>query len=131
MNHSDLTDQLSRELHDRAGEMDGTLLGLAGVQGRARSIRRRRTATAVVGVAAAVGLIVPTAALAMHGGGKPEPAPITNSVSPSPTPSETTDAQQPAAGVLDVSDLPIGGRPGRGPTSTTARSTSPTAAPAT
>lgn len=112
MNHNeDLTTELTRELHDHAGEMDGSTLGLAGVQGRARSIRRRRTATALVGAVAAVGLIVPTAALALHGGGKPEPAPISNSVSPSQNPSPTTDAQQPAPGVLDVSDLPTGSAP--------------------
>lgn len=105
--NDDLMNQLSRELHDRAGDMDGRQLGLAGVQGRARSIRRRRTATAVVSVAAAVAVIVPTASLATHGGGKPEPAPITRSVSPSP--SQT--ANQPAPGVLDVSDLPTGAAP--------------------
>ena len=110
--NDDLMDQLSRELHDRAGEMDGSMLGLAGVQGRARSIRRRRAATAVVGAAAAVALIVPTAALALHSGGKPEPAPISHSVSPSQAPSQTTDdGQQPATGVLDVSDLPTGAAP--------------------
>ena len=107
--NDDLTNQLSRELHDRAGEMDGSTLGLAGVQGRARSIRRRRTASVIVGVAAAVGLIVPTAALATHTGGKPEPAPVTQG--PSPTRTPTVDGQQPAPGVLDVSDLPTGAAP--------------------
>ncbi|MFZ2014247.1 MAG: hypothetical protein WAV00_10530 [Nocardioides sp.] len=103
--NDDLTNQLSRELHDRAGEMDGSALGLAGVQGRARSIRRRRTASVIVGVAAAVGVIVPTAALATHSGGKPEPAPITQS--PSPTRTPTVDSRA----ALDVSGLEQGDPP--------------------
>lgn len=109
MNADDLTDRLARELHDRAGEMDGSMLGLAGVQGRARTIRRRRTATAVVSVAAAVAVIVPTAALATHVGGTPEPGPIT-SLSPTPTPSGTAE-EQPPPEVLDVSQLPTGAAP--------------------
>jgi hypothetical protein len=107
--HDDLTRTLTRELDERARSMDGSLLHLADVQGKARSIRRRRTATAVAGVAAAVALIVPTVALASHTNGKAEPAPATQ------TPSQTqtaTDGQQPPAGVLDVSDLPMGTAPG-------------------
>jgi hypothetical protein len=109
--NDDLTTHLSRTLEDHAHSMDGTSLGLADVQGRARSIRRRRTATAVVGAAAAVALIVPTAALATHQIDRSnEPLPATNSVSP--TPSETTSPdRQPAPGVLDVSDLPTGAAP--------------------
>ena len=109
--NDDLTTDLSRTLQDQAHSMDGSSLGLADVQGRARSIRRRRTATAVVGAAAAVALIVPTAALATHQIDRSnEPLPATNSVSP--TPSETTSPdRQPAPGVLDVSDLPTGPAP--------------------
>ncbi|HET7431304.1 MAG TPA: hypothetical protein VFJ89_07345 [Nocardioides sp.] len=108
--HDDLTTTLSRELGERAGEMDGSTLHLTDVKGRARTIRRRRTATAVVGAVAAVGLIVPTAALATHSGGKPEPAPATQTTQ-SPSPTTATDATGPAPGVLDVSDLPTGAAP--------------------
>jgi hypothetical protein len=105
----DLTTDLARELHGRVDSMHGSGLGLGDVQRRARSIRRRRTATAVVGAAAAVALIVPTAALATHSGSRNEPAPT----NPSPTETTTTtaDGQQPAPGVLDVSDLPTGPAP--------------------
>lgn len=110
--HDDLTRTLSRELEGRAHEMDGTLLRLADVQGRARSIRRRRTATAVAGVAAAVAVIIPTVSLAAHTGGtKNEPAPA---VTQTPSSTKTTtadDGQQPPAGVLDFSDLPTGAAP--------------------
>jgi hypothetical protein len=119
MNDDDLTHDLTRELHDRAGAVHGGGLALADVTGRARSIRRRRATTAVVGAAAAVALIVPTAALAgHHGGHRTEPMPATQSPTPSPTPSpsEPTDTappagHQPPPGVLDVSDLPTGAAP--------------------
>ena len=109
--NDDLTTHLSRTLQDTSHSMDGTSLGLAEVQGRARSIRRRRTATAVVGAVAAVALIVPTAALAAHQIDRSnEPLPATNSVSPTPSETTATDPQ-PAPGVLDVSDLPTGPAP--------------------
>jgi hypothetical protein len=104
--HDDLTSTLTRELTERAETMDGSLLHLADVRGKARSIRRRRTATAVAGVAAAVAVIVPTVSLATHTSGKPEPAPAT-----SPTQTPTEDGHQPAPGVLDVSDLSTGEAP--------------------
>jgi hypothetical protein len=106
--NDDLTRTLSRELEDRSHAMDGSMLHLADVKGRARSIRRRRTAIAVAGVAAAVAVIVPSVSLMSHSNGKPEPAPATQ------TPSQTQTAkggQQPPAGVLDVSDLPTGEAP--------------------
>ena len=106
-NNDDLTQTLSRELDERARAMDGSILHLSDVTGKARSIRRRRTATAVAGVAAAVALIVPTVALASHTGDtKNDPAPAT-----SPTQTATDTAHQPAPGVLDVSDLPTGEAP--------------------
>ncbi|HEX4685156.1 MAG TPA: hypothetical protein VH228_00140 [Nocardioides sp.] len=108
--NDDLTRTLTRELEQRSHAMDGTPLHLADVQGRARSIRRRRTTTAVAGVAAAVALIVPAVSLATHTSGKPEPAPAITQT-PSPTQTATDDGQQPAAGVLDVSDLPTGAEP--------------------
>jgi hypothetical protein len=111
-NRDDLTSTQSQELADRAHEMDGTHLHLADVQGKARSIRRRRTATAVAGVAAAVALIVPTVALASHTNGKADPLPATQ-ITHTPSPTETAkDGQQPPPGVLDVSDLPTGAAPG-------------------
>jgi len=107
-NHDDLTRTLSRELEDRTRAMDGSMLHLADVKGRARAIRRRRTATAVAGVAAAVAVIVPSVSLMSHSNGKPEPGPATQ------TPSQTQtakDGHQPPTGVLDVSDLPTGEAP--------------------
>ena len=98
MNDNDLTTDLGRELHDRADAMLGSSLGLADVQRKARSIRRRRTAVAVGGVAAAVALIVPTAVLANHHNGRSiEPLPATQSVTPTPSPT-TAQGQQPAPG---------------------------------
>ena len=107
-NNDDLTRTLSRELEDRSRAMDGSMLHLADVKGRARSIRRRRTATAVVGVAAAVAVIVPSVSLMSHSNGKPEPGPATHSPSQTQT---AKDGHQPPAGVLDVSDLPTGEAP--------------------
>ena len=112
----ELTARLTRSLTDHSDVMAGSSLGLAEVQGRARSIRRRRAATAVVGAAAAVALLVPTVALASHtGGSKNEPAPAitqTPTVTPSPTTTASPDSgHQPAPGVLDVSDLPAGDAP--------------------
>ncbi len=107
MSNDDLTQTLSRELDERARAMDGSILHLGDVTGKARSIRRRRTATAVAGVAAAVALIVPTVALASHTGDtQNDPAPAT-----SPTQTATDTAHQPAPGLLDVSDLPTGEAP--------------------
>jgi hypothetical protein len=113
MNDDDLTAELGRTLSEHADVMHGSPLHLADVQGRARSIRRRRTATAVVGVAAAVALIVPTAALAGHQGHRDVPLPpATQSVTPTtPTSSPSATGSQPPLGVLDVSDLPTGAPP--------------------
>ncbi len=112
MNDDDLTTDLGRELRDHADAMHGSSLGLADVQRKARSIRRRRTAIAVGGAVAAVALIVPTAALANHHGHATEPLPATQSVTPTPSPTPgSTDGEQPARGVLDVSGLPSGPAP--------------------
>ncbi len=111
--NDDLTTDLNRELHSHADAMHGSSLGLAEVQRKARSIRRRRTATVIVGAAAAVAVIVPTAALAnRHDGHSTQPLPATRSVTPTPSPTaEASDGQQPPNGVLDVSDLPTGAAP--------------------
>ena len=113
--------------------MDGTSLGLADVQGRARSIRRRRTATAVVGAAAAVALIVPTAALATHTGGRSnEPLPATNSVSPTPDRDRRRRDQHRLRACSTCPTCRPGPRRGwTTSTSATAGSTSPTAASST
>jgi hypothetical protein len=109
--HDELGTQLTRTLTEHADEMAGSSFGLTEVQGRARSIRRRRTATAVAGVAAAVAVIIPTVSLAAHTGDtKNEPAPVV-SQTPSPTETATDDDHQPALGVMDVSDLPTGDAP--------------------
>jgi hypothetical protein len=110
-----LTRTLTRELEHRARAMDDSLLHLADVQGRARSIRRRRTASAVAGVAAAVALVVPTVLVATHTSGRPEPAPATQHPSPTPTTSPTTtptsNSHPPRPDVLDISDLATGSEP--------------------
>ena len=108
MNDDDLTTDLGRELRVRSDAMHGSSLGLADVQRRARSIRRRRTATAVGGAVAAIAVIVPTAALANHHGHPTEPLPATQNVSPSPTELVNPDA------VLDVSRLSRGAAPALG-----------------
>jgi hypothetical protein len=108
--HDELGTQLTRTLTEQADAMSGSMLHLAEVRGRARSIRRRRAAAAVAGVAAAVALIVPTVSLATHTSGKPEPAPATHIPSPTRTVTEDT-GHQPAPGVLDVSGLPTGSTP--------------------
>ncbi len=60
---------------------------------------------------------MPTAALANHHNGRStEPLPATQSVTPTPTPTPSptpgsTDGEQPAPGVLDVSGLPSGSAP--------------------
>jgi hypothetical protein len=108
--YEELTRQLTHTLTVHSDEMAGSSLDLAHVQGRARSIRRRRTASAVAGVAAAVAVIVPAVSLATHTGGRPEPAPAT---SLTPTVAQTAtpvDARAP----LDVSGLPTGEAPATG-----------------
>lgn len=108
----ELGTRLTRTLTDHSEVMSGSSLGLADVQGRARSIRRRRASGAVVAVAAAVAIIVPTIDLAGHTGGKPEPAPATQTTESPTTTAAPDDGHQPAPGVLDVSDLPTGTTPG-------------------
>jgi hypothetical protein len=102
--YDDLAATLTRELHEQVDDM-GSTLDLGSVQGRARSIRRRRTAIAVASVAAAVAVIVPTVSLLDHTGGR--------RISPAPAPSTTTTERVhlPAPGVLDVSALPMGDAP--------------------
>ncbi|MGC4112691.1 MAG: hypothetical protein QM747_20165 [Nocardioides sp.] len=112
MSDDDLTGQLTRTLTRYADDMAGPSLPLAQVQGRARSIRRRRTAGAVVGAAAAVAVVVPTLALATHGGGhRTEPLPSTqNTTSQTPSPSQSGVVRAP----LDVRGLPLGDAPADG-----------------
>jgi hypothetical protein len=108
--YDDLTTQLTRTLTDHSDAMAGSSLGLAEVQGRARSIRRRRTATAVVGVAAAVALLVPTVALAGHSGAThDEPGPATQTPSSTRT-ATAVDTRAP----LDLRELPVGEPPAGG-----------------
>jgi hypothetical protein len=114
----ELTTQLNHELHDRVDTITDSPLTFGDVRGKAHSIRRRRTAISVVAAAAAVAVIVPTAAFASHhvGGNSHSLPPATQNVTPTPSttpPTATTipDGQQPAPGVLDVSDLPTGVEP--------------------
>jgi hypothetical protein len=58
-NHDDLERLLGLELHDRAGDVHGTPLGLADVKGRAGRIRRNRRIAGGVVAAAVFALAVP------------------------------------------------------------------------
>ena len=111
--NEDLTDELGRELHHRVDRMHDTPLDLAGVQGKARAIRRTRRALAAGGAALAVAVVVPAVFVAGHalGGAHSEgPSNPTPTPSPSATATETTGSQ-PAPGELDVSHLPTGAAP--------------------
>jgi hypothetical protein len=105
--YDDLTSRLTQTLTDHSDAMAGSSLGLAEVQGRARSIRRRRTATAVAGAAVAVALVVPTVAIASHSGAThDEPGPATRM----PSSTQTARAADTHAG-LDLRGLPVGEPP--------------------
>ena len=52
-------EQLSRGLHERAGDVSGTPIGLDEVKRTARGIRRRRRITSGLVAAAVVAIVVP------------------------------------------------------------------------
>lgn len=81
-NHDDLERLLGLELHDRAGGVHGTPLGLADVKGRAGRIRRNRRIAGGVVAAAVFALAVPVG-LNVADSVRPDSSPP---VAPSPSP---------------------------------------------
>jgi hypothetical protein len=101
-----LARDLTRSLHERVDRMGDAPISLHDVQGRARSIRRRRRITAAAGIAAASAVLVPTAMLAMPGAERSEAPPA------GPTPTQVTPDHAKAGGEgLDVGDLPVAEAP--------------------
>jgi hypothetical protein len=96
--NDELTNALSRELHEQVDDWQGAPLTLERVQGRARSIRRTRRLAAGAVVAAAVGLVVPTALFLGDGPGgsaQREIPPATSSPSEGPSGSRAVDTNTP------------------------------------
>lgn len=107
-----LTTQLSRELHEQVDGWHDTPLTLSGVQGRARTIRRRRQAVGSGLVAAAVLAVAIPVGLALDTRTDSSDVPV----APSPT-RMVDDAPTPRADgsfALDVLDLPQGEVPASG-----------------
>jgi hypothetical protein len=101
-----LARDLTRSLHERVDRMGDAPISLHDVQGRARSIKRRRRITAAAGIAAAAAVLVPTAMLAIPGAERSEAPPA------GPTPTQVTPDHAKAGGEgLDVGDLPVGEAP--------------------
>ena len=107
-----LTTRLSRELHEQVDGWHDTPLTLSGVQGRARTIRRRRQAIGSGLVAAAVLAVAIPVGLALDTRSDSSDVPV----APSPT-RMVDDAPTPRADgsfALDVLDLPQGEVPATG-----------------
>ena len=111
--NDELTTRLSRQLHDQVDDWHDTPLTLAGVQGRARTIRRRRQALAAGVVAAAVLAVAIPVGVGLGGRTDSTPPPA----NPSPTRVVDTPAPTPRADgsfALDVLDAPVGEVPASG-----------------
>ncbi len=111
MNSFDAKDALTRELHERATDVGGHPLDLAGVKGRARGIRRRRqivtgaVAAVVAGVAIPAGLTLTST----PAGYVPQPADQPSATtSPTSTPTPRADGTF----ALTTQDLSRGADPG-------------------
>ncbi|MGH3347902.1 MAG: hypothetical protein ACRDO4_13070, partial [Nocardioides sp.] len=79
---TDLTGQLTRQLHAQVDEWHNAPLTLDDVRGKARTIRRHRTALASGIAAAAILAVVVPAGLAINDPGSNRPSPA------APTPTE-------------------------------------------
>lgn len=119
-NDPNLADELGRELHRRADDLQESPLGLGDVKLRARSIRRARRLAGAAGIAAVVAALVPVAVLAgAHLDRADGPGPATTSQTPSLSPTRATDPNRSplptdANGVPEValgSDAPDGAAP--------------------
>jgi hypothetical protein len=86
-----LTGELTRQLHAQVDQWHNAPLTLDDVQGKARTIRRRRTAvTSGIAAAAVLAVIVPVGLTLGDGTNRPAPAPSpTQGVEPSPNPDGT------------------------------------------
>ncbi|MCW2542781.1 MAG: hypothetical protein JWM40_333 [Frankiales bacterium] len=101
---SPLDDELHAALHDRAGVITAPSDPFAGIESRARSIRRRRWAASLASAALAVAVAaVAVPALVPDGSSKAGPAghgTATLEPTPTPTTTQTPSEDQPPANVL-------------------------------
>lgn len=115
--NDELTTRLSRQLHDQVDDWHHTPLTLTGVQGRARTIRRRRQALTTGVVAAAVLAVGIPVGLSLNArtDSAPQPAgPSPTRVVDTPAPTPRADGSFP----LEVLDAPEGQVPTSGYLST-------------
>ena len=115
--NDELTTRLSRQLHDQVDDWHDTPLTLAGVQGRARTIRRRRQAIGTGAVAAAVLAVAIPVGVGL--GDRTDSAPRPTN----PSPTRVVDGQAPTpradgSFALDVLEAPTGEVPRSGYLST-------------
>ncbi len=105
--------RLSRVLHDRAGDVSGSPLGLDDVRRSARAIRRRRRAVTGLVAAAVVAVAVPVGLTAAGGpdADRPVPPAATSPSGGPTTASDTPTATPTAAGRRDVRPLTVEGAP--------------------
>jgi hypothetical protein len=111
MSNFDAKDALTRELHERATDVGGHPIDLAGVKGRARGIRRRRQIVTGAVAAVVAGVAIPAGLTLTSGptGYVPQPADQPGATaSPTATPTPRADGTF----RLTTRDLPRGGAPG-------------------
>jgi len=108
MNNSDVKDQLTRELQDRARDVDGHPIDLESVKRGARRIARRRRIASGAVAAAVLVVAVPTA-LALTNGSNRGADPISPNPTPTATQSQTPRPDGPV--LLTTRDLPRGEDP--------------------
>jgi hypothetical protein len=104
-----LTEQLSRELHQRGATVEGQPIGLGDVKRQAGRIRRRRNLAAGAAVAAVVAIAIPSVMVAGNlfpQASDKNPGPATNS--PNPTQDATIE---PGGTVVLDADAPQGAAP--------------------
>lgn len=105
--NDDLTTRLSRQLHEQVDAWQAAPLTLAGVRGRARTIRRRRVAL-TTGVAAAVLAVAVPLGVTISG-------PDSTRISPAPAPTEAVEPTPNPDGMFPLTlDVPEGETPATG-----------------
>ena len=102
--NDELTTRLSRQLHDQVDDWHDTPLTLAGVQGRARTIRRRRQAIGTGAVAAAVLAVAIPVGLTLDARTDSTDIPVT------PSPTRVVDPVDPDATGSEIGLPYLGGR---------------------
>jgi len=105
-----LTTELSRQLHAEADDWHGAPLTLESVQGKARSIRRRRAAAGAGVAAAAVMAVILPVALALNGSPDSQRPDVTSPPTEAVDPTPRADGTFP----LEVLDAPVGAVPSTG-----------------